>query len=174
MILVLITTSGRPAVQVCAALLIVFTTIHLTLPIYMVSHYSCLITLIVPAQSTLRLLRAELHPPPRPRSKAPEPKLVEEGDEDDEEKKDAFDVAHDAWEERDEKRKVEEEKYKQVKGCMVAAGQWLLYWVLYSGASLARGYVGVVRPGWKGWFEVWRTAALVIAGGPWFSPTALL
>lgn len=173
MILALSRASGRGPAIIGAALAVLFLAIHVALPISMAAHDSCLLTLIIPAQSTIKLLRAELHPAKRPRPKESEPKLAEE-DADDDEKKDAFEDAHDIWEKRDDKRKLEEERYKISKEAKVAAGQWLLYWLLCTGASLARGYVAIVRPGWKGWFEVWRTVALIIAGGPWFSPSALL
>jgi len=52
--------------------------------------------------------------------------------------------------------------------------QWLAYWVVYVAFEMARGWVAVWRPGWKGAFEVGRSAGLVTVGGPWFSRDVLV
>ena len=176
-ILTLCDVSGRSPAIVGGALAILLMAIHLALPIFIAPHYSCLLTLLVPAQNTIQMLRAELHPPKPARSKESEPKppAEEEGEDDKakEEKQDAYKRDKARWAKREAKRKEEEEGVRAAKAKKVAAPQWILFWLIYTVASLARGYVGIVRPGWKGWLEVWRTVVLTVAGGPWFSPTAL-
>lgn len=52
--------------------------------------------------------------------------------------------------------------------------QWTLYWVIWVLLEGLRGLLGVYRPGWRGWFEVWRVGWLVVIGGPWFARDRLV
>lgn len=174
-ILTLSDASGRSPTVVCGALAILLLAIHVSLPIFIAPHYSCLLTLLVPAQCTIRMLRAELHPPKRSLSKEPELKPPGEDEEDEDGTKlEEYKKEKADWTKREAKRKTEEDRIKEAEATKAAAPQWLLFWLLYTSASLGRGYVGIIRPGWKGWFELWRTVILTLAGGPWYSPTALL
>ena len=53
------------------------------------------------------------------------------------------------------------------------SSQWLAYWVCYAFSELARGWMAVWRPGWKGAFEISRSIGLVTIAGPWFARAAL-
>lgn len=145
--------------------------LHLSLPIFITPHFSCLWTMVLPLQSTVRALRAELYPPPAARSKKASPKKPK--DSEDEEAAETYKEEQEYWTKMEEKRKADEKRYSNAKRHKAAAAQWLLFWLLYTAGSLGRGYVGILRPGWRGWFEVCRTVALTAAGGPWFSPSAL-
>jgi hypothetical protein len=127
----------------------------------MTPHFSSLITLLIPTQSTIKWIKVSLHMPPPPSSKRPEP----ENKEDKEEMKN--------WAAKEKKRKVDEAVYARAKKVKEGGPQWIWFWLVCVLINGVRGLVGVYRPGWKGWYELWRSMVLVIVGGPWFSKGAL-
>jgi hypothetical protein len=160
-------------VTVGFALAVILLTIHLSLPIFMTPHFSALITLIVPIESTIKHIKTSLHMPSKPSSsKQPEPsKQDRKTGEDKDESIYAEEVKK--WEEREEKRKNDDEKYRSAKKIVEGGPQWIWYWVFYVFVNGIRGLVGVYRPGWKGWYELWRSVVLVVVAGPWYTKAAL-
>jgi hypothetical protein len=154
------------------ALAVILLVIHLSLPIFMTPHFSSLITLIIPVQSTITFIKTSLHMPPRASSKYPEPSKVDKitGEEKEE---GIYNEEYKKWEERDEKRKIDEVVYKAAKTVTDGGPQWIWFWVFYVLVNGVRGLVGIYRPGWKGWYELWRSVVLVVVAGPWYTKTAL-
>lgn len=99
--------------------------------------------------------------PNPPSSKRPEPEIKE----DKEEMK--------TWAAKEKKRKLDEAVYARAKKVKEGGPQWIWFWLVYVLINGVRGLVAVYRPGWKGWYELWRSVVLVIVGGPWFSKGAL-
>jgi hypothetical protein len=143
------------------AIAIILIVIHLSLPIFMTPHFSSLITLLIPAQSTIRWIKVSLHMPNPPSSKRPEP-----------ENKDGKDEMR-KWTVKEKKRKQDEAAYNRAKKVKEGGPQWMWFWLVYVILNGCRGLVGIYRPGWKGWFELWRSVMLVVVGGPWFARGAL-
>ena len=154
------------------ALAVILLVIHLSLPIFMTPHFSSLITLIIPVQSTITYIKTTLHMPSKPSSKYPEPSKVDKitGEEKEES---IYNEEYKKWEERDEKRKIDEVVYKAAKTVTDGGPQWIWYWVFYVLVNGVRGFVGIYRPGWKGWYELWRSVVLVVVAGPWYTKAAL-
>jgi hypothetical protein len=154
------------------ALAVILLVIHLSLPIFMTPHFSSLITLIIPVQSTITYIKTTLHMPPRASSKYPEPSKVDKitGEEKEE---GIYNEEYKKWEERDEKRKIDEVVYKAAKTVTDGGPQWIWFWVFYVLVNGVRGLVGIYRPGWKGWYELWRSVVLVVVAGPWYTKVAL-
>jgi hypothetical protein len=111
--------------------------------------------------------------PKQPSSKRTEPEKMDPktGEEKDEE---VYKKEKDYWLEREKKRKVEEPIYAQAIKVTEDGPQWLWYWVFYILVNGMRGPVSVYLPGWKGWYELWRSVVLVIVSGPWQSKAALV
>jgi hypothetical protein len=154
------------------ALAVILLAIHLSLPIFMTPHFSSLITLIIPVQSTITYIKTSLHMPPRASSKYPEPSKVDKitGEEKEES---IYKEEFKKWEERDEKRKIDEVVYKAATKVVDGGPQWIWFWVFYILVNGVRGLVGIYRPGWKGWYELWRSVVLVVVAGPWYTKAAL-
>jgi len=156
------------------ALAVILLTIHLSLPIFMTPHFSALITLLIPLQSTITYIKTSLYMPLRPSSssKLPEPsKTSKTGEEKDEV---VYNEEYKKWEEREEKRRVDEIGYRKARKVIGGGPQWIWYWVFYVLVNGVRGFVGIYRPGWKGWYELWRSVVLVVVAGPWYTKAALL
>jgi hypothetical protein len=154
------------------ALAVILLVIHLSLPIFMTPHFSSLITLIIPVQSTITFIKTSLHMPPRASSKYPEPSKVDEKTNEEKEES-VYNEEYKKWEERDEKRKVDEVVYRAARKVVDGGPQWIWFWVLYVLVNGVRGLVGIYRPGWKGWYELWRSVVLVVVAGPWYTKAAL-
>jgi hypothetical protein len=154
------------------ALAVILLVIHLSLPIFMTPHFSSLITLIIPVQSTITYIKTTLHMPPRASSKYPEPSKVDKitGEEKEES---IYNEEYKKWEGRDEKRKTDEIVYKAATKVVDGSPQWIWFWVFYILVNGVRGLVGIYRPGWKGWYELWRSVVLVVVAGPWYTKAAL-
>jgi len=110
--------------------------------------------------------------PSKPSSKYPEPSKVDKitGEEKEES---IYNEEYKKWEERDEKRKIDEIVYKAAKTVTDGGPQWIWYWVFYVLVNGVRGLVGIYRPGWKGWYELWMSIVLVVVAGPWYTKAAL-
>jgi len=154
------------------ALGVILLVIHLSLPIFMTPHFSSLITLIIPVQSTITFVKTSIYMPPRASSKYPEPSKVDKitGEEKEES---VYNEEYKKWEERDEKRKIDEIVYKAARRVTDGGPQWIWFWVFYILVNGVRGLVGIYRPGWKGWYELWRSIVLVVVAGPWYTKAAL-
>jgi hypothetical protein len=154
------------------ALAVILLVIHLSLPIFMTPHFSSLITLIIPVQSTITYIKTTLHMPPRASSKYPEPSKVDKvtGEEKEES---VYNEEYKKWEERDEKRKIDEVVYRTARKVTDGGPQWIWFWVFYVSVNGVRGLVGIYRPGWQGWYELWRSVVLVVVAGPWYTKAAL-
>lgn len=111
--------------------------------------------------------------PGRVESKRPEPSKIDKitNAEKDEV---LYNEEYKKWEEREEKRKVDEIKYRAARRIDENGVQWIWFWVFYVVVNGVRGFVGVYRPGWKGWYEVWRSVVLVVVAGPWYTKVALM
>ena len=154
------------------ALGVILLVIHLSLPIFMTPHFSSLITLIIPVQSTITYIKTSLHMPREASSKYPEPSKVDRktGEEKDE---GVYNEEYKKWQERDEKRKINEVVYKAARKVTDGGPHWIWYWIFYVVVNGIRGLVGIYRPGWKGWYELWRSVVLVVVAGPWYTKAAL-
>ncbi|KAK8853304.1 hypothetical protein IAR55_004008 [Kwoniella newhampshirensis] len=59
------------------------------------------------------------------------------------------------------------------KGRKTDTGQWLVYWMVFCVLGWGRGWIAIFRPGWKGFYELGRSAGLVLVGGGWYGRAAL-
>lgn len=162
-------------ITIGVALAVILLAIHLSLPIFMTPHFSALITLIIPLQSTVTYIKTSLHMP-KPfdeRTRRPEPTKVDRktGEEKDEA---VYEAEKKKWDEAEAKRKREKEVYATAKQVLDGGPQWIWYWIFYILVNGVRGLVGVYLPGWKGWYELWRSVVLVVVAGPWYAKAALM
>jgi len=156
------------------ALAVILLVIHLSLPIFITPHFSALITLIIPVQSTITYIKTCLHMPPEPSSRPyREPSKVDSKTHEEKEQS-VYNEELKKWEEKEEKRKSDEVIHRAAIKVVAGGPQWIWYWVFYVLVNGARGLVGIYRPGWKGWYELWRSVVLVVAAGPWYTKSALL
>jgi hypothetical protein len=141
----------------------------------MTPHFSALITLIIPLQSTVTYIKTSLHMPKTfdERTRRPEPTKIDRktGEEKDEA---VYEGEKKKWDESEVKRKRDKEVYAAAKKVINGGPQWIWYWVFYVLVNGIRGLVGVYLPGWKGWYELWRSVVLVVVAGPWYAKPALM
>lgn len=105
-------------------------------------------------------------------SKYPEPSKIDRKTGEEKEES-VYNEEYKKWQERDENRKIDEVVYRAAKKVTDGGPQWIWYWVFYVVVNAIRGLVGVYRPGWKGWYELWRSVVLVVVAGPWYTKAAL-